>query len=70
MKKHPTPMQLRTLACVIRSEDDYLRDDLFVVKFAAAVLALWGEGGYAHDYKPGDRQLSILDATSPESPTP
>ena len=61
-------MQLRSLAHIIRIEDDYLRDDNFVVQFAAAVLALWGTGGYAHDCKPSDRQLSILDA-HPESPT-
>jgi hypothetical protein len=70
MEKHPSPMQLRSLAYIIRAEDDYIKDDKFVVQFAAAVLALWGAGGHVHDYKPSDRQLSILDAAHAESPTP
>ena len=70
MEKHPTPEQLRRLAYLIRAEDDYLNDDRFVVQFAAAVLALWGAGGYVHDHRPTDRQLSILDELSPGSPTP
>jgi hypothetical protein len=69
VEKHPTPEQLRRLAYLIRVEDDYINDDRFVVKFAAAVLALWGVGGYVHNYQPSDWQLSIIDAPAPGSPT-
>jgi len=58
---YPTAEQLRRLAYLIRCEDDYLSDDQFVVQFAAAVLALWGSGGYVHRTQPTDRQLSLLD---------
>lgn len=60
-KVYPTAEQLRRLAYVIRCEDDYLKDDLFVVRFGEAVLSLWGSDGYAHAHKPSDQQLSVLN---------
>jgi hypothetical protein len=58
---YPTAEQLRRLAHLIHCEDDYLNEERFVVQFAAAVLALWGSGGYVHRTQPTDRQLALLE---------
>jgi hypothetical protein len=57
---YPTPEQLRRLAFIIKCEDDYLMESNFLIKFAGAVLALWGVGGYVHTHKPTEHQLALL----------
>jgi hypothetical protein len=61
LRKRPTASQIRQLAYLIKCEDDYLPENVFYLRFADAVLALWGAGGYVHTHKPNQRQLNILD---------
>jgi hypothetical protein len=56
----PTAQQLRCLAYAIRCEDDYLGEERFLQHFAAAVLAIWGEGGYIHRAQPTAAELRAV----------
>jgi hypothetical protein len=58
-KEYPTEEQIRRLWAVIQCEDDYGYKHQ-PQRFARAVLALWGAGGYVQTHKPTDAQLSIL----------
>jgi hypothetical protein len=56
---YPTDEQLRRLWHVIECEDDYGARH-YPVRFANAVLALWGASGYVQTHRPTNAQLSIL----------